>query len=53
MPKRSLPEIYESKIKELEQKREDNVNKYILPIEAKIQAEKEKLKQYYRRKGAF
>ena len=51
MSKRSLPEIYESKIRDLEQKRERNVNRYIIPIEMKIVAEKDKLREYYLKKG--
>ena len=51
MAKRSLPEIYESNIRDLEQKRERNVNRYIIPIEMKIEAEKEKVRNYYLKKG--
>lgn len=51
MSKRKLPEIYLDKIKKLEEKRETNINKYIIPIEIKIQDEKDKIKKYYRKKG--
>lgn len=51
MSKRKRPEIYLDKIKKLEEKRETNINKYIIPIEIKIQDEKDKIKKYYRKKG--
>ena len=38
-------------LKKLEEKKETNINKYIIPIEIKIQDEKDKIKKYYRKKG--
>ena len=51
MSKRSLNEIYVDNIKRLEEKKEENINKYILPLETKIEAEKEKLRQYFLKRG--
>jgi len=51
MAKRSRVEIMRDKIKMLEQKKEESINKYILPIEQKIANENEKIKEYYRKKG--
>jgi len=51
MAKRNRVEIIRDKITKLEQKKEENVNKYILPIEQKIINEKEKIKEYYLKKG--
>jgi hypothetical protein len=51
MGKRSLPEMYHDKIKALEKNREERINQYIIPVEMRIDEEKEKLKKYYRKKG--
>lgn len=42
MPKQSV-ETLESRIKALEQKREIRINKYILPLDAKIEALRDKI----------
>ena len=43
----SRPEQWQNQIKKLEEKRENNVNRYIIPIEIKIEEIKDKLKKHY------
>ncbi len=40
-----------NKLKKLEQQKEANINRYILPLETKIEEQKEKISAHYRKSG--
>lgn len=44
--KRSREQILRDTIKRLEEKREDRIDRYIIPIEIKLQEARQKLKNY-------
>lgn len=51
MPKRSREQILADKLKRLENKREDRVNRYIIPVEIEIEQVREQIKALYLKKG--
>jgi len=51
MALRSRNEILQDTLDTLEKKREERINKYIIPIEIKIEETKDKLREYWANKG--
>jgi hypothetical protein len=51
MKKRSREQILSSKLERLETQKEDRINKYILPMETKIEEVREQIKALYLKKG--
>jgi hypothetical protein len=51
MPKRSREQILAEKLERLEMQKEDRINKYILPMETKIEEVREQIKALYLKKG--
>ena len=51
MGNRSMEQILAEKLERLESKKEDRINRYILPIETQIEDVREKIKSLYLKKG--
>ncbi len=51
MSKRSREQILAEKLERLEAQKEERINKYILPMETKIEEVREQIKALYLKKG--
>ena len=51
MAKRSREQILSDKLERLESKREDRINRYIIPVEIEIEEVREQIKALYLKKG--
>lgn len=51
MPKRSRIQILVEKLERLEAKKEERINKYILPMETEIEKVNDQIKAFYHKKG--
>jgi hypothetical protein len=51
MAKRSREQILSDKLKRLENKREDRINRYIIPIEIEMEEVREQIIALYLKKG--
>jgi hypothetical protein len=51
MARRTREQILSDKLKRLEEQREDRINRYIIPIEIKMEETREQIRAMYLKKG--